>query len=369
MDLHARRQAILRELRLHGTVAVVDLAERHRVSEMTVRRDLAGLERDGELRRIHGGAETLDRPVSLNGQHRAPRRDSAASTTATDDGDLFTLGMVIPDAHFYFPQMKLGAAERARELGGRVFVEISGYDTARELRLIDGMLASGVHGLLVTTAELVAERTWDTLARAGVPVVLMERNPGLLPVGEVIESVSGDHAAGAAIAVRELVARGCTTIGAVLRRNATTPALLDGFRRQLADLPGVDGDMIVHQTPGDVEREGEAVTILRQAQERGVTGLLVHTDSLAIDLLTAARTLGVDVPGDLSIIAYEDQLAEFAEVPLTAVTPPRRDVGRNAVDLVMERVADTHGRVGPARHVMVRPSFRERRSTAPRTVA
>jgi DeoR/GlpR family transcriptional regulator of sugar metabolism len=50
-----RRQEILRAVR-NGTAHVSDLAESFGVSEMTVRRDLGTLARDGKLERVHGGA-------------------------------------------------------------------------------------------------------------------------------------------------------------------------------------------------------------------------------------------------------------------------------------------------------------------------
>jgi DeoR/GlpR family transcriptional regulator of sugar metabolism len=57
-----RRQEILRAVR-SGTAHVSDLAESFGVSEMTVRRDLGALARDGKLERVHGGAvETASEP-------------------------------------------------------------------------------------------------------------------------------------------------------------------------------------------------------------------------------------------------------------------------------------------------------------------
>jgi DeoR/GlpR family transcriptional regulator of sugar metabolism len=51
-----RRQRILNELHRQGGVLIAELASLLEVSDMTVRRDLAGLEREGLLERVHGGA-------------------------------------------------------------------------------------------------------------------------------------------------------------------------------------------------------------------------------------------------------------------------------------------------------------------------
>jgi DeoR/GlpR family transcriptional regulator of sugar metabolism len=56
MDVHSRRQMILRMLHQRSPVLVSELADALGCSQMTVRRDLESLERSGGLRRVHGGA-------------------------------------------------------------------------------------------------------------------------------------------------------------------------------------------------------------------------------------------------------------------------------------------------------------------------
>ena len=62
-----RRQLILDDLQLNGSVLISRLADRLEVSEMTIRRDLAGLEIDGLLERVHGGAVLVQRGVEEPG--------------------------------------------------------------------------------------------------------------------------------------------------------------------------------------------------------------------------------------------------------------------------------------------------------------
>jgi DeoR/GlpR family transcriptional regulator of sugar metabolism len=62
-----RRQRILDELERHGSALISGLAEQLSVSEMTIRRDLAGLEREGLLERVHGGAVLSQRGVEEPG--------------------------------------------------------------------------------------------------------------------------------------------------------------------------------------------------------------------------------------------------------------------------------------------------------------
>jgi DeoR/GlpR family transcriptional regulator of sugar metabolism len=62
-----RRQRILDELQRHGSALISGLAGQLSVSEMTIRRDLAGMEREGLLERVHGGAVLAQRGVEEPG--------------------------------------------------------------------------------------------------------------------------------------------------------------------------------------------------------------------------------------------------------------------------------------------------------------
>jgi DeoR/GlpR family transcriptional regulator of sugar metabolism len=62
-----RRRAIVQQLVENQVVTVSDLSDRHRVSEVAIRRDLESLEDRGLLRRIHGGAVALPSTVRANG--------------------------------------------------------------------------------------------------------------------------------------------------------------------------------------------------------------------------------------------------------------------------------------------------------------
>src|SRR5699024_662493 len=58
-------------------------------------------------------------------------------------------------------------------------------------------------------------------------------------------------------------------------------------------------------------------------------------------LLLTARPVGgsgLSIPGDLAMVSYDDEGAEFAEIPLTAVSPPKRRLGRLAAEILLHRL-------------------------------
>ncbi|MFQ6229442.1 substrate-binding domain-containing protein [Nocardia sp. NPDC002869] len=83
---------------------------------------------------------------------------------------------------------------------------------------------------------------------------------------------------------------------------------------------------------------------------------------LAIAVPQALTLHGVEVPGDVALVGYDDiDFAQSAVVPLTSIRQPRADIGSVAVDLLVAAAED--GGV-PPEHVCFRPYPVERASTA-----
>ncbi|GAA1332204.1 substrate-binding domain-containing protein [Brachybacterium rhamnosum] len=361
MNVPGRQERILMELRMHGTVSVADFAARMGISPMTVRRDLRELADAGALRRIHGGAEAIEVPPSTTVRHRPSARRGPDADP--EGGALFTLGVLSPDPSYYFPTVVDGALERTRELGGRMMLGVSRYDPDRERVQLERLIAGGADALLVTSASADDPALRERLVDCGLPVVMVERGVAEETEGAVLESVRTDHAAGAALAVGHLVELGHERIGMFTYDTPTAGALRPGFARAL-ERRGLPGDAPVIVIEEGEDTAAQSRRCLDRALEAGVTALLVHSDHYAADFLGTALETGLEIPGDLSLISYDDEIAELAAVPLTAVSPPRRDVGRIAVGLVFDRLSSGAQAGLAARHVAVRPSLAVRASTA-----
>lgn len=155
------------------------------------------------------------------------------------------------------------------------------------------------------------------------------------------------------------------TIDSGQRRTARYPHTRStaGWRQacdelQLESTPDVDVVLPDRQS-GEFSAGVDAV--LDAAVAAGVTGLLVHSDREAMAVVDLALNRRLGVPGDLSVIAYDDEVAELFTPALTAVSPPREAVGRAAVDLIVERLAEPER---PVRRVLVSPRLVERATTA-----
>ncbi|MGW4897042.1 substrate-binding domain-containing protein [Kitasatospora sp. NPDC004240] len=365
-----RRESVLKELREHGTLRVADIARALGVSPVTIRRDVAQLADEGVVERVHGGIRLPRRTVAP-----APVVAAAedAGSAAPDEAVRPSVGMVVPSLDYYWPQIIRGARDAAPDAGVRIVLRGSSYDDVDDVRRQTAWLmeTAGIEGLLIapptTGAEAAGLIEW--LAGLPVPVVLVERTATFGAFAEHMESVSTDHTFGAGLAVRHLASEGHRRIGFLASATSpTTPAVRRGWHETAAGI-GLDLDgspeaiTCDHRDPDwHVQLDAYLDTCLAA----GVKAVLVHSDREAISLVARCQERGIDVPGDLAVVAYDDEVAGLADPALTAVRPAKTDLGRTAVQLLAERMQEGADR--PVHRIRISPRLVIRdSSTAART--
>ncbi len=348
-----RRAHVLAALERDGAVRVSQLLEELGAAPVTLRRDLAQLEREGLLVRVHGGAV-------------APKRGAGAPTaTGTESG---TIAVLVPSLNYYWPGVLRGAEAAAKRHGYAVLLRGASYELQDERPVLERLVRDErVRGLIVApnTDTPHAQDVVQWLAEAGVPSVLVERDAMLLPEGAPVESVTTDHALGAVLAARHLAGLGHRKVGLIISRNSpTSRKITAGWSAACAELGLTPADHFESVLPPRTSPEFSAVIeqTLDTAVRTGVTALLVHSDPEAMAFVDLAIDRGIRVPEDLSVIAYDDEVAELFTPALTAVSPPRADVGAAAVELLARRLDDPNR---PVHRVVLSPSLNVRASTAP----
>ncbi len=354
-----RQEFILQELRLHGTVKVTDIADRFGVSVVSARRDLSELADRGLVHRTHGGA-TLPRPHTQGppgggwdgGAGRASR---------------FVVGMVLPSATYYYPGVIRGAEAAAARLGIRLILGVSLYDPEEDARQVERLVAAGVDGLLLATSRSPDEDQAAAALLAGVklPLVLVERELTGTGAGCDVEHVRTDHQHGAAMAVAHFARAGHRGVALAVRRDSpTSPWLVRGHAEAVQRLglrtAGVPVHLLSNATTDANRMEQELSGLLDACTASGTRAVLIHHDLYAVRLVELMQARGLSVPGDLAIITYDDEIAALSEVPLTAVAPPKEEVGSTAVEFLAQRLTDGDDRA--LRHLRLLPRLNVRAS-------
>jgi DNA-binding LacI/PurR family transcriptional regulator len=129
-----------------------------------------------------------------------------------------------------------------------------------------------------------------------------------------------------------------------------------GWRQAVSAL-GTSTDAILDESAGKSggPRTEQFNEILSRCRKTRTTGLLVHSDTQAVALVQHCRDLGVAVPGELAVVAYDDEVAYLAEPAISAVRPPKHYVGRVAVQMLAARIAE--GRRRPVHRLELNPDL------------
>lgn len=348
-ERHARLLALLER---DGIIRVADLVADLGVTPVTVRRDIAQLEEEGLLRRVHGGAVAAAAPATVGEPVEEPAR----------------IGVLVPSLAYYWPGVVQTLESESRTRGMRTFLRASSYEAADERPILDRLISQDrVDGLVIAprtdgpgTQALVR---W--LEESDIPTVLIEREATTTAGHGIFNSVMSDHALGTVKAVHHLAELGHRKVGIVLSRHSpTSRKMVAGWRTACAEL-GLTSD----------ERFERLVSIRSTADfaplvndlvgsvlESGTTGLLVLSDPEAFAVVQNLLERGYDVPGDLSVIAYDDVMADSLSPRLTAVRPPTGHVARVALDRLEQLMADP---TTPAQRTLISPELKIRESTGP----
>lgn len=357
-----RHELILKELRLRGSLRTVEFAKSLGVSEMTLRRDLSELQVSGSLLRVHGGAVDngqLSSPMRGRGRQPSASAPRPSSTTRA------TIGMVIPSANYYFPEVIRGAKESAAALECRLMLAVSEYSPEQEREQIKRLLGAKVEGLLVTTSGYLEEdsETYKLLLSAKVPVVVVERSLDHLLHVPRLESVGSDHVAGAGLAIQHFAELGHERVGLLTGELVTGGWVIDGYKRSIARM-GLQNDAPVDSyLTSDSGSKSFLLNFLNRCKETGTRAAVVLPDQLAFSLVEVASEIGIEVPQDFEIIAYDDEIAALGEVPLTAISPPKYDIGWLALSTCFDRITLSRRGDMALRRIKLLPEIRIRRSS------
>jgi LacI family transcriptional regulator len=193
---------------------------------------------------------------------------------------------------------------------------------------------SRLSGTLIDGAILVTPTVVDT--NGGIPVVAIDPHTGRTG----LPTVDSDSLGGAEIAVRHLIGLGHRRIGFLGGRPDLESARLReaGYRKAMADA-GFEVDESLVRVGGYRPElaDGAARAMLTLAAPP--TAIFAANDLSAIRTMEVAQSLGLKVPGDLSVIGFDNvPESALATPPLTTVAQPLQRMGAAALELLVDLI-------------------------------
>jgi DNA-binding LacI/PurR family transcriptional regulator len=308
-----------------------DVAARAGVSHQTVSRVVNGHPNVAPSTRAR-----VERAIAELGYRPNP----AARALVT--GSTRTIGLVTVYLDQYGPAQTLVGLERAaREAGYSLSVTVLDDPTADAVRAaVDRFAAQKVDAV-------VALSTYDEVAEAlatldpAVPLVTVEGGGGTDDPERDTPAVGVGQEAGARLATRHLLDLGHRTVHHVAgpAHSREARARVAGWRAELeaAGAPVPDcrpGDW----TPAAGYAAGELLAARIRAGEP-VGAVFAANDQMALGMLAALHAAGLHVPGDVSVVGFDDlPEAAYFGPPLTTVRQDFAELGRRGVQLLLARL-------------------------------
>ena len=315
------------------SVTIKDVAREAGVSTASVSRVLNGVGRVGATTRLRilGAAERL---------HYIPHEGARSLITRRTD----TIGMILPDLHGeYFSELLRGADAAAREHGLHLLVSTS-HGSAIEASAAIRSMRGRVDALLIMSPHLDGPSVTETLP-ASVPTVLLNAHDG-----EDRPCVDVQDYEGAVVMVRHLASRGRSRIAHISGppRNRDAQERLKGYldARPLA----IEEQYIV---PGDFTaasgyRAGLALGTLDPLPD----AIFAANDVMAAGCIEALNCLKIKVPDQVAVGGFDDvPLARFLRPPLTTMRVRVAELGRKAIERVVDLIANPRGKAAVVRMI------------------
>lgn len=256
------------------------------------------------------------------------------------------IGIVTPElSNPIFPHLAQQMESVFAHHGYISLVCSSTTETVHEQEFLDYFVSHGAAGVVVINGRYalpdVGFEPYLALRASGVPVVLVNGFSDEPP----LPSVTIDVAEAASHAVHYLGSLGHKRIGMLSgpQRYPTANNLVRGYRKGLKEMAIELDEALISETSWTREGgQAGAATLL----EQGVTGIVCGNDIMAMGVVTAARTWGVSVPEDLSVVGFDGSpIAGYVDPPLTTLRQPAAVMAKAVVaELVGNQRSDNSDR-------------------------
>jgi len=326
-----------------------DIAKIAGVSSATVSRVINGLSSVKPA--------TVERVRRVIEEHRFIPNGSA---TTLKYGRSSTYGLIIPDiTNPFFPEFIDAFEGLLADIDRNMLMATAASHPPRVQKTIHRMLVSQVDGVALLASEIETEPI-EAMIRNRVPLVTMDRRV----VGKGLSDVSVDNDNGMREAVGHLVQLRHCKIGYI--GGVAGPTISDHRLKSFVDTLQGYGLQVETQflRIGNFRISGgeTAMTELLEL-DKPPTAVITANDLTAIGALRVIHRKGLSVPGDFSVVGFDDiELSDIVHPPLTTIHLPRREMAKKFVGALTAFAEDPHG---PGRQYKIATSLVVRNSSGP----
>ena len=310
-----------------------DVAQLAGVSTATVSRALMNPEKVSASTRKRVEDAVLEAGYSPNSLARNLRRNESK-----------TIVTIVPDiCDPYFTEIIRGIEDAAMENGYLVLLGDSGQQRKRESSFINLVFTKQADGMLLLGTDLPFDVSKSEQKNLPPLVMACEYAPEL-----ELPTVHIDNLTSAFEIVNYLTQLGHKRIAQI---SGPDKAALCQFRHQGYHQARRRAGITMNTafcTTSDFSFEGGAKALRKLLSlPEQPTAIFCHNDMMAIGAIQEAKRLGLRIPQDLSIVGFDDiQFSQYCDPPLTTVSQPRYEIGRQVMLMMLELLKGRDVRAG-----------------------
>jgi LacI family transcriptional regulator len=252
-------------------------------------------------------------------------------------GKTHTIALMIENiANPFFANIARLIEEKAYKSGYKIIYSSSDNDPSKTKDLLQMYRERHVDGYIITPPEEI-EKELQSLIAAGLPVVLFDRNlPGVECDSVVINNEQSTYNA-----TKHLTGQGFKNIAFITLNSLQSQMQdrLNGYEKALAEkkLPIVVKELSYTNTTDPSELIRHISAFLKR--KPGLDAVLFGTNYIGVSGLKAIRNLGLDIPGDLAVVSFDDHdVFQLNSPSITAIAQPIEIIAEKLITLLLGRL-------------------------------
>ena len=274
------------------------------------------------------------------------------------------IGVLVPDlANSYFPDIIYGIEHEADKKGYQVFLCQTYFNIEDEARKISLLRQHRVDGFILfpTPFSRYNKNAFEKLKRAKMPVVCVDSKVDNIK----FDFVGTKDYEGAKIAVSHLLNLGhkkilCLSFG---DESDVRHERLRGYKDALKKAKTKFDKKLIMAAPWEADAPADELLALL-GRRNSPTAIFAMSDLLAVWAYRNLKKAGYDIPKNISVIGFGDlHEGKFLDTPLTTVAQNKEEMGRKAVELLLERISKPSSR---RKEILMKTELVERRTCAQR---
>ncbi len=244
----------------------------------------------------------------------------------------YTIGVIIPElTNPFFPEVVRAIEHKAKEYNYNTILCDTDDDPEVGLSDLHLLIEKQVDGIILIGGVIPRDAI---LSSRRLPTVAIEKDFNIPQVSCVMADLMG----GAYEAVSHLIGMGCRRIAYITCRmgKGVVYRRFEGYKLALKDNQIPFDASLVRESSPDFEGGCEAMKSFKEVPPDAVFS---YNDVMAMGALKACSLMGVRIPGDMSIVGFDDiDAVSFTSPPLSTVALPKQEMGSLATEILINTI-------------------------------